>query len=210
MYARQSAQIGADMSKEFMHSETKDNLMRAFAGESQARNRYTFAAEQARHEGLYVIESVFQFTANQELAHAEIYYNHLKELAGETITVDGGYPVDLFPDVERLLKAAQHNEYEEHDDVYKRFAQIAKEEGFPTVAASFHSIGEIEKVHGDRFGRFAQLMEERRLFLSDVETGWMCLNCGHIYTGTKVPDKCPVCSHPKGYFIRLSLAPFSE
>ena len=77
------------MSKEFMHSETKDNLMRAFAGESQARNRYTFAAEQARHEGLYVIESVFQFTANQELAHAEIYYNHLKELAGETITVDG-------------------------------------------------------------------------------------------------------------------------
>lgn len=198
------------MSMDFMHSETKDNLMRAFAGESQARNRYTFAADQARKENLHVIEAVFTFTAGQEKAHAEVYYNHLKELSGETITVDGGYPVDIFTDMEKLLKAAAHNEYEEHDSVYKKFAQIAKEEGFPTVAASFHSIGEIEKVHGDRFTRFAQLLEEHRLFLADIETAWMCLNCGHIYTGTKLPEKCPVCGYPKGYYVRLSLAPFSE
>lgn len=195
---------------DFRNSETKDNLMRAFAGESQARNRYTFAASQAKKEGLPVVEAVFTFTANQEKAHAEIFYKYLQELAGETITVDGGYPVDLYPDVKQLLKAAQHNEYEEHDPVYKAFGEKAREEGFPKVAASFHSIAAIEKTHGDRFGQLARLLEENKLFVSDVETGWMCLNCGYIYTGTQVPERCPVCDHERGYFIRLSLAPFSE
>ena len=196
------------MSIDFKNSEKKENLMRAFAGESQARNRYTFAASQAKKEKLPVIEAVFTFTANQEKEHAEIFYNHLKELAGETITVDGTYPVDIHSSVEKLLLAAQHNEYEEHDDVYKNFGDKAKEEGFPKVAASFHMIAEIEKFHGDRFGKFAEWMEQNKLFVSDVETGWMCLNCGYIYHGTEVPKECPVCHHEKGYFIRLELAPF--
>ena len=96
------------MSTDFRNSETKENLMRAFAGESQARNRYTFAASQARKSGLHVIEAIFTFTANQEKEHAEIFYHHLQELAGETIVVDGGYPVDLYPDMLALLKAARH------------------------------------------------------------------------------------------------------
>ena len=98
------------MSTEFKNSQTKDNLMRAFAGESQARNRYTFAASQAKSQNLYVIQSIFQFTADQEKEHAEIYYNHLTELAGESIHVDGGYPVDISSRVVDLLKFAQHNE----------------------------------------------------------------------------------------------------
>lgn len=193
---------------EFRNSETKDNLMRAFAGESQARNRYTFAANQAHKEKLHVIEQVFLFTANQEKEHAEIFYKHLKELAGETIHVDGGYPVDLHDNVIDLLRAAQHNEYEEHDDVYKMFGEKAKEEGFAKVAASFHMIAEIEKTHGDRFGYFADLMEQNKLFVSDIKQGWMCLNCGYIYEGENVPLVCPACQHDQGYFIRLELAPY--
>lgn len=198
------------MSVDFKNSETKYNLMRAFAGESQARNRYTFAASQAKKEGLNIIEAVFTFTAGQEKEHAEIFYNHLKELSGETITVDGGYPVDIYDSTLKLLRAAQHNEYEEHDPIYKSFGDKAKEEGFNKVAASFHLIADIEKTHGDRFGNFADLLEQNKLFISDIETGWICLNCGYVYTGKNVPEKCPVCQHDKGYFIRLELAPYQK
>lgn len=198
------------MAVDFKNSETKDNLMRAFAGESQARNRYTFAAGQAKEQKLQVIEAVFMYTANQEKEHAEIFYNHLKELAGETIHVDGGYPVDISESVLELLKKAQHNEYEEHDPVYKSFGQKAMEEGFQNVAHSFFAIAEIEKVHGDRFGRFAKWMEENRLFISDVKTGWICLNCGYVFEGEQVPEKCPVCQHDKGYFVRLEFSPYEN
>lgn len=195
---------------EFKNSETKDNLMRAFAGESQARNRYTFAAGQAAKQNHYAISQVFLYTAGQEKEHAEVFYNHLKELAGETIHIDGGYPVDLSEDLSALLRMAQHNEYEEHDDAYKNFAAKAEEEGFLHVAHSFRAIGEIEKVHGDRFGRFAQYLEENKLYISDVKTGWICLNCGFIMEGFKAPEQCPVCQHDKGFFIRLELSPFSD
>ena len=124
---------------DFKNSETKDNLMRAFAGESQARNRYTFAAQQAKEEKLHVIEALFLYTANQEKEHAEIFYHHLKELAGETIQIDGGYPVDISESIQELLRKAQHNEYEEHDPIYKSFGQKAMEEGFRDVARSFFS-----------------------------------------------------------------------
>lgn len=194
----------------FSKSTTKDNLMRAFAGESQARNRYTFAASQAKKGGLYVISTVFAFTASQEKEHAEIFYNHLKEMAGKTIFIDGGYPVDISDNMTDLLSMAQHNEYEEHDDVYKKFGEKAKEEGFDRIAASFLQIAEIEKIHGDRFGKFARLLKEGKLFVSDVEEEWMCLNCGYVFKGTKAPTICPVCQHDQGYFIRFDLAPFGR
>lgn len=194
---------------DFKQSETMKNLMRAFAGESQARNRYTFAAEQANKQGLYVIEHVFKFTAEQEKAHAQVFYEQLKELAGENITVDGGYPVDINPNISELLKMAQHNEYEEHDDAYKHFADTAQQEGFGKAASKFRMIAEIEKIHGDRFGKFAQLLEDNQLFVANVETKWMCLNCGYVYEGKEVPMKCPVCEHEQGWFIRLELAPYT-
>ncbi len=198
------------MSVDFKTSETAKNLMRAFAGESQARNRYTFAASTAKKHGLEVIEAIFTFTAGQEKEHAEIFYNHLTELLGETVSIDGSYPVDAHDDVLKLLQSAVHNEYEEHDPVYKNFANVASQEGFTNVAASFNMIAEIEKTHGDRFKKFADMLENNKLFISDVETGWMCLNCGYVYTGTKAPSKCPVCEHNQGYFIKLSLAPYQE
>ncbi len=198
------------MAVEFKNSETKENLMRAFAGESQARNRYTFAAAQAKKANLYVIESVFTYTANQEKEHAEIFYNHLKEMAGQTIHVDGGYPVDITDNISALLRMAQHNEYEEHDSVYKAFGERAKEEGFYQVANSFFMIAEIEKVHGDRFGRFADMIEQGKLFKAEQTTSWICLNCGYIFEGTQAPANCPVCAHDQGYFIRLSQSPFEN
>lgn len=193
---------------EFKNSKTKENLMRAFAGESQARNRYTFAASQAEKEGHYAIEAVFNYTAGQEKEHAEIFYGLLSSLAGESISIDGTYPIDIANTTAELLRMAQHNEYEEHDDVYKAFAETAKAEGFDNVYATFKLIGDIEKAHGDRFGRFADFLESGKLYISDVKASWICLNCGHVYSGTQVPQKCPVCSHDRGYFIRIELSPF--
>lgn len=194
---------------DFNTSETKLNLMRAFAGESQARNRYTFAAAQAKAQNLHVIEVVFTFTANQEKEHAEIFYNHLKQFAGETIHIDGGYPIDISDSIAELLRSAHHNEYEEYTDAYKSFGEKAKEEGFTAVAASFLNIAQIEKTHGDRFKEYADLLEQNKLFVSDVQCKWMCLNCGYIYDGTEVPEVCPVCWHDRGFFIRLELSPYT-
>ena len=193
---------------ELKNSETLQNLMRAFAGESQARNRYTFAAEVCRQQKLQVLEAVFLFTAGQEKEHAEIFYNHMREITGTTVSIEGGYPVDLTHDAAELLRSAQRHEYEEHDPVYKSFGETARQEGFPAVAASFQQIAAIEQVHGNRFGAYADLLEQGKLFLSDAACGWMCLNCGHVFTGTEAPRLCPVCQHDQGYFIRLELAPY--
>ena len=191
------------------NSETLKNLMRAFAGESQARNRYTFAAGLCHQQKLHVLEAVFLFTAGQEKEHAEIFYNHTKPVSGSTVQIDGGYPVGVTNDVLRLLRDAQHNEYEEFDPVYPSFGETARAEGFPAVAASFEQIAKIERTHGDRFGRLADLLEGGKLFVSDAKCGWMCLNCGHILESLEAPRQCPVCSHDQGWFIRLEMAPYS-
>lgn len=184
--------------------------MRGFAGESQAKNRYTFAASQAKKQNLHVVEAVFEFTAKQEEAHAKIYYDYLKDLAGSTITVDGSYPVDIHDNVIQLLRSAQHNEFQEYEHDYAQFGKIAAEEGFDQISQSFYNIAKIEKTHGERFGMYADWMEQNQLFVSKVETHWMCLNCGHIYKGTEAPKVCPVCKHNQGFFIRLEFAPFTS
>lgn len=191
------------------NSETAQALMRAFAGESQARNRYDMAASVCRKQGLPVLELVFQFTAKQEQSHAKVFFKHLKELNGQSVTIHGGYPVEVTDNVAELLRSAQHNEFEEQDPVYPAFGEIAAREGFPKVAASFRQIAAIEGIHARRFGAFAEHMEAGTLFVSDVETGWMCLNCGHVQTAREAPKVCPVCSHEQGWFIRLELAPWS-
>ena len=175
------------MSADFAQSETRLNLMRAFAGESQARNRYTFAAGLARRKNLYVLESVFTFTADQERAHAKVFYNLLEQVSGQNLQVDGTYPVELFPDILDHLRSAQHNEYQEWDHDYAGFSRTAQEEGFPEIAHIFSMIAGIEKTHGDRFGKFAELLEQDKLFVSDVQVKWMCLNCGQIIDATMAP-----------------------
>ena len=193
---------------EFLHSQTRENLMRAFAGESQARNRYTIAAGIAHKSGLAVIQGLFLYTADQERAHAKEFYNRLEALGGQTVRVDGTYPVDIYDDLLSHLRAAQHNEYGEWEHDYAGFAQVAQQEGFPLVGKLFEQIAGVEKTHGDRFGRFADLLERQELFCSSVEVDWVCLNCGYVVSATAAPAKCPVCSHPQGYFVRSEFSPF--
>lgn len=184
--------------------------MKAFAGESMARNRYTFASELAKKQSLHVIEAVFTYTANQEKEHAEIFYEHLKDLSGKEVTVNGDYPIDVTNDIIQLLRYAQAHEYDEHSKIYSTFAQTAKDEGFAEVCASFNMIAQIEKTHGDRFKEFADMLENGKLFVADAVCNWVCLNCGHTLSAVSAPEKCPVCHHDKGFFIRLELAPYSK
>lgn len=193
---------------ELNNSATKLNLLRAFAGESQARNRYTFAASQCGALKLQVLQRVFLFTADQEKEHAELFYRLLRPMNGQNIPCDGAYPIGDYTDAAQLLRFAQHNEYQEHDVEYRLFAQTARDEGFPAIAATFEGIAAIEKTHGDRFGRWADLIESNRIFTEPQPIAWMCLNCGHIHYAASAPEQCPVCAHDQGYFIRQSEAGF--
>ena len=196
---------------DFMKSKTRENLMRSFAGESQARNRYTIAASAARKEKLEVVARVFEFTADQEKAHAKVFYDLLLPSAGQNIAIDGNYPIDLSDKTVDLLKAARHNEYQEFEHDYAAFAEIAHREGFDLIGGQFELIAKIEKTHGDRFGQFADWLEQGRLFGEDNnQTVWMCLNCGEIITASMAPQVCPVCRHGQDYFIRLDLAPYAS
>ena len=195
---------------ELCQSTTKENLLRAFAGESQARNRYDFAAQACKEKKLYVLEALFKYTAGQEKEHAEVFYNHLKKGGCENVTITANYPIDLPDQPLQLLELARRHELDEFGDIYPAFAEKAQEEGFAEAARHFRQIAGIEKVHAQRFERFAKLMAEDKLFVSSVETGWMCLNCGHVLYGTKAPGKCPVCDHDQGYFIRLELSPYER
>ena len=189
---------------ELRESKTRENLMRAFAGESQARNRYTFAADTARRAGLYWVERMFLLTADQEREHAELFLKHLAQCEGENIRIDGSYPVENGAwSPQRLLRSAQHNEYEEAHVVYPGFARTAKEEGFTAAAHTFEMIADIEQTHGDRFGQLAERMETSALFNADAQTAWMCLHCGHVHYGLQAPGACPVCKHAQGYFVRV-------
>lgn len=192
----------------FKCSKTQENLMRSFAGESQARNRYTFASEIAHQQKLYVIEMLFKFTANQERSHAKIFMQHLQELDGQTVDICGGYPVETTNDILTLLKNAIHNETEEHDIIYSRFSEVAHQEGFYTIENSFKMIADVEKSHAQRFQTFAKLLENDKLFISDIKTNWICLNCGFQIESTQAPPVCPNCHEAQGYFIRAELSPY--
>ena len=182
-------------------SKTKINLMRSFAGESMARNRYTMSSAKAKSEGHYAIAALFDYTACQEKEHAEIFYNHLKELTDTNFDIDAAYPINIYESTLKYLEAAVKNEYEEYESIYKSFGDIAKEEGFNGIANSFYLISNIERGHGDRFKLFADSLKNSSLYSSDSDTIWFCTNCGHIHTGTSAPMLCPVCSHPQGYFV---------
>lgn len=198
------------MAVSFKESKTKENLMRAFAGESQARNRYTIAAEKARKAGHYTIADIFNYTAEQERAHAERFYELLQELSGETIFIDGGYPVDGEDDLAKLMRAAEHNEKEEYEQVYPAFAEIAKKEGFFEAASAFMQIADIEHTHQKRFAKVAKMLEENRYYNQEDPAKWICTNCGYIHEGKQAPKVCPVCRHGQGYFLPYDMAPYKR
>lgn len=190
------------MNTDFLKSESRINLMRAFAGESQARNRYTFAQCTAEQNNFFALGQVFKFTAGQEKAHAEVFYNLLKQSAGINTEITAGYPADVYDDISKLLQCSVHNENDEAETIYPSFAETAKKEGFPEIASKFILIAGIEEIHRRRFEYFENLLKQDRLFKSDKTERWVCLNCGHIHESSEPPKACPVCSKNQGYFIR--------
>jgi len=168
-------------------SKTEKNLMEAFAGESQARNKYTYFASQAKKDGYVQISKIFEETANNEKEHAKIWF---KLLHGGSV----GNTID------NLQSAAEGENYE-WTDMYARFAKEAKEEGFTEIAFLFEKVALIEKAHEERYKKLLQNITEGVVFEKDEAVVWECANCGHIHIGKNAPDICPVCAHPKSYFF---------
>ncbi|MBR5322294.1 MAG: rubrerythrin family protein [Clostridia bacterium] len=166
-------------------TKTEANLQAAFAGESQARNKYTYFASKAKKEGYVQIAAIFEETAKNEMEHAKIWYKLLHDGVGTTS--------------ENLLDAAMGENYE-WTDMYATFAKEAKEEGFDRIAYLFEAVGRIEKEHENRYRKLLERVNGEVVFSRDGETIWQCSNCGHIHIGKKAPEMCPVCEHPKAYF----------
>ncbi len=171
---------------ELKGSKTEQNLMTAFAGESQARNKYTYFASKAKKDGYEQIAAIFEETANQEKEHAKMWF---KELNGGEV-----------PSTEENLLAAAEGENYEWTDMYEEFAKVAEEEGFTVLAKKFRGVAAIEKMHEERYRKLLANVKEGLVFSRDGDMIWQCRNCGHIVVGKKAPLVCPVCNHPQSYF----------
>lgn len=167
-------------------TKTEENLKKAFQGESEARNKYTYFASKARKDGYEQIAAIFEETAGNEKEHAKMWF---KELHG-----------GLVPDTTENLKAAADGENYEWTDMYKGFAETAREEGFEELAKKFEGVAAIEKAHEERYRKLLKNIEDKKVFSSDGDTIWVCRNCGHIVIGKDAPEVCPVCAHPQAYF----------
>ena len=171
---------------ELKGSKTEQNLLTAFAGESQARNKYTYFASKAKKDGYEQIAAIFEETANNEKEHAKMWF---KELNGGQV-----------PSTVENLKSAADGENYEWTDMYDEFAKVAEEEGFKDIAAKFRAVGEIEKHHEERFKKLLKNIEDKLVFTKEEDAIWICRNCGHVVVGPKAPKVCPVCAHPQSYF----------
>lgn len=184
-------------------TQTAGNLLKAFAGESQARNRYTFFASAADREGYKQIKNIFLETADNEKEHAKRFYKFLLAgLQGElpaTIEIKAGYPVAQGNTLDNL-RAAAGGEHEEWSELYPQFAAVADKEGFAEIAAAFRLIADAEKAHETRYNKLAKNINDGTVFIKDKKVFWKCGNCGYIYEGTAAPEKCPACVHPQSYF----------
>lgn len=179
-------------------TQTEKNLLKAFAGESQARNRYTMYAKKAKKEGFEQIAALFLETADNERVHAQRFFSFLE--SGEAVEITAAYPAGkVGTTLENLLHAAA-GENEEHTVIYPEFARVAKEEGFPEVALAFSLIAKVEVEHEERYKKLAENVRTEHVFKKDGGSRWKCRKCGHVHEGMEAPDMCPTCQHPKAYF----------
>lgn len=178
-------------------TRTEQNLLKAFAGESQAKNRYEFFAKQAKAEGLEQIAALFMETAENERSHAKQFF---KQLEGGMVEITASYPAGVIGTTLDNLKAAADGENEEWTDLYPEFAKIAEEEGFKKIAVLFKSIAKVEKHHEERYRKLYQNLEEGKVFKREDKVVWKCRVCGFLHESTQPPLKCPVCDHPQAYF----------
>lgn len=196
--------------KSLKGTRTAENLLKAFAGESQARNRYTFYSSVADKEGYKQIKNIFLETADNEKEHAKRFFKFLLEgFKGElptTVKITADYPVAQGTTLENL-KAAAAGENEEWADLYPAFADVADEEGFPEIAVAFRMIASVEKHHEERYKKLADNVANNAVFKKEQKVVWKCGNCGYIHEGSEAPDKCPACAHPQAYF-ELNTQPY--
>lgn len=186
--------------KSLKNTKTAENLLKSFAGECQARTRYTFYASTAKKEGYIQISNLFTETADNEKEHAKRFYKFLVEsLNGEMIDINASYPVALGDTKANLLAAAQ-GENEEWTELYPHFADVADEEGFPLIATVWRKIAEVEKHHEARYKKLYNNLINDTTFKKADSVQWKCNNCGYIHTGDTAPELCPACAHPQGYF----------
>jgi rubrerythrin len=182
---------------DFVGSQTEKNLLAAFAGESQARNRYTFFASVAKKEGYEQIAAIFDETAANEKEHAELFFKHLK---GGMVEFTAAYPAGVIASTADNLKAAAEGEKFEWGTLYPGFSEVAEKEGFKDVAVTFRMIAKVEVSHERRYNKLLANVQMGKVFKKDTPTKWKCRNCGLVIEGTTAPDKCPTCAHPKAYF----------
>jgi rubrerythrin len=182
-------------------TRTEKNLLKAFAGESQAKNRYTFFAKEAKKEGYEQIAAIFEQTAKQEEQHAKQFFRFLE---GGEVEITAIYPAGIISNTQDNLKAAAMGENEEWTSLYPGFSDIAKEEGFPKVATAFKMIAKVEAEHEKRYLKLLKNIVEDKVFKDDQPTKWVCRNCGYVHEGTKALENCPACNHPLAYFERLA------
>lgn len=183
--------------KSIKGTRTEKNLLASFAGESQARTRYTFFASQAKKDGYVQIQKFFEETADNEKEHAKRFF---KFLEGGAVEITATYPAGIIGTTSENLAAAADGEHEEHTLLYPEAAKIADEEGFPEIAATFRNIAMVEKHHEERYRALLKNITEGKVFKKDSSIKWKCGNCGYIYEGAVAPDKCPACLHPQSYF----------
>ena len=181
-------------------TRTEGNLLTAFAGESQARNRYTYFAAAARKEGLQQIAAIFEETADQEKEHAKRFF---KFLEGGELEVTASFPAGLIGSTLENLRAAAAGENHEHTEMYPGYAEVAREEGLEEIAKVFEAISVAEKQHEKRYRDLATNLEAGRTFKRDGKVVWRCRNCGYLHEGTEAPEVCPACAHPQGHFELL-------
>ena len=182
-------------------SKTAENLMKSFAGECQARTRYTYYSSIAKKEGYVQIANIFMETAEQEKEHAKRFYKFLKDAyTDEAIEINASYPVAFHQETAKNLKAAAAGEHGEWAHDYPEFAKIAREEGFTEIATIYERIAEVEERHEIRYNKLLANLENGTVFKKDEVVLWKCNNCGYIYEGYEAPVACPACAHPQGYF----------
>jgi len=182
---------------ELKGSQTEKNLLAGFAGESQARNRYTYFASQARKEGYEQIAAIFEETANQEKEHAK---REFKFLEGGDAEIKAVFPAGVIGNTLENLKAAAAGEHYENTEMYPGFADVAEKEGFDEIAEVFRNIAVAEKRHEDRYVALAKNITDRAVFKREKPVRWICRNCGYVYEGAEAPEMCPVCAHPRSYY----------
>jgi rubrerythrin len=189
------------MAKSIKGTKTEKNLLASFAGESQARNRYTFFASAAKKEGYEQISRIFLETADNEKEHAKVFFKYLE---GGEVEITASYPAGVIGDTKSNLEAAAAGENMEWTVLYAEAAKIAREEGFADVAKSFEEISKVEKFHEGRYRKLAANMANGEVFKKKAKTKWHCINCGYIHEGEEAPAECPACKHPQAYYEVLA------